>query len=67
MAPSLYSYLWKHTKRQQLWMLVIVIVSVVPLYLSLNLPKLIINGPIQGSGFENGSTCLLYTSPSPRD
>ena len=60
MAPSLYSYLWKHTKRQQLWMLVIVIVSVVPLYLSLNLPKLIINGPIQGSGFENGSTDTYF-------
>lgn len=60
MAPSLYSYLWKHTKRQQLWMLVVVLVSVVPLYLSLNLPKLIINGPIQGSGFEDGSADTYF-------
>ncbi|WP_152046938.1 ABC transporter transmembrane domain-containing protein [Aureimonas psammosilenae] len=54
MADSLYGYTWRHTKRAQLWMLVVVAVSIIPLFLSLNLPKLIVNGPIQGEGFENG-------------
>ncbi|KAA0968998.1 ATP-binding cassette domain-containing protein [Aureimonas fodinaquatilis] len=54
MRPSLYRYVWDHTRRQQIWMLVIVVLSTIPLYFSLNLPKLIINGPIQGGGFEEG-------------
>ena len=89
----------------------IVLVSMVPYYFAFDLPKMLINGPIQGGGFEeegatqaflpglfqtdiqldrmdtliglsiaflalviiNGlfkyyiNTCLLYTSPSPRD
>ena len=55
MAVSLYRYTWVHTKRQQLWMLFVVLLSILPLFLSLNLPKLIVNGPIQGEGFEKGA------------
>jgi putative ABC transport system ATP-binding protein len=55
MAVSLYRYAWKHTRREQIWMLVIVVLSIVPLFASLNLPKLIVNGPIQGEGYESGN------------
>ncbi|WP_102961389.1 ABC transporter transmembrane domain-containing protein [Mangrovicella endophytica] len=58
MAESLYSYVWRHTRRQQLWMLLVVLLSIPFLYVSLDLPKAIINGPIQGEGFEAGATTL---------
>ncbi|WP_062212588.1 ABC transporter transmembrane domain-containing protein [Aureimonas sp. AU12] len=60
MASSLYRYVWKHTRRQQIWMLVVVLLSIPPLFYSLNIPKLIINGPIQGSGFEADGATQTY-------
>ncbi|MBB3996360.1 ABC transporter ATP-binding protein [Aureimonas pseudogalii] len=60
MATSLYRYVWKHTRRQQIWMLVVVLLSIPPLFYSLNIPKLIINGPIQGSGFEADGATQTY-------
>lgn len=60
MAVSLYRYTWQHTRRQQLWMLFVVALSIPALFLSLNLPKLIVNGPIQGDGFENGTATQTY-------
>lgn len=50
--PKLSRYIWTHTRAQQLWILFVVAVSMVPYYLSFNLPKQIVNGPIQGEGFE---------------
>ena len=52
MEKSLLRYIWTHTRAQQLWILVIVGLSMVPYFLSLNLPKQIVNQPIQGEGFE---------------
>lgn len=51
MEKSLSRYIWKHTWRQQIVILTIVAVSMIPYFLSLDLPKQIINGPIQGDGF----------------
>ena len=49
---SLYSYIWQHSRRDQIIILLIAL-SAQPIYfLTLTLPKLIINGPIQGGGFE---------------
>lgn len=52
MEKSLLLYIWRHTRKQQIWVLTIVILSMVPYFLAFDLPKRIINGPIQGSGFE---------------
>ena len=52
MEKSLLKYIWSHTRNQQLWILFVVFISMVPYFLSLNLPKSIVNGPIQGKGFE---------------
>jgi putative ABC transport system ATP-binding protein len=52
MEKSLLRYIWAHTRRQQIWILIIVAVSMVPYFLSLDLPVKIVNGPIQGEGFE---------------
>src|SRR5262245_24996719 len=52
MERSLFRYVWKHTWRQQAWILVIVFLSMIPYFLSFDLPKQIVNGPIQGDGYE---------------
>lgn len=52
MESSLARYIWTHTWRQQLWIVAIVAVSMIPYYMAFDLPKLIVNGPIQGKGFE---------------
>jgi putative ABC transport system ATP-binding protein len=57
MEGSLARYIWRHTWKQQLWILIVVFVSMIPYFLSFDLPKQIVNGPIQGDGFESpGST-----------
>ncbi len=50
---NLMRYVWSHTRPQQLWILVVVLVSMPTYFWSLDLPKYIVNGPIQGRGFEN--------------
>jgi len=50
--PNLFRYIWTHSRPQQIWILIIVLLSMPTYFLSLNIPKDIINGPIQGSGFE---------------
>jgi len=51
MDKNLAKYIWRHTRRQQLWILFIIFLSMPTYYLSLDLPKQIVNGPIQGDGF----------------
>ncbi len=52
MDTNLLRYIWKHTRSQQTWVLFIVLLSLPTYFLSLDLPKQIINGPIQGDGFD---------------
>lgn len=52
MDQSLARYIWTHTWRQQLWILTIVALSMIPYFMSFDLPKQIVNGPIQGEGFD---------------
>ena len=49
---NLFKYVWKHSRRQQIWILVIVALSMPTYFLAFDIPKLIVNGPIQGQGFE---------------
>ncbi|WP_146346263.1 ABC transporter transmembrane domain-containing protein [Phaeobacter marinintestinus] len=49
MEPTLFSFIWKHSKREQLWLLVLTLVSFPFLYASLELPKRIINDAIGSS------------------
>ncbi|MGB3391225.1 MAG: ABC transporter ATP-binding protein [Pseudaminobacter sp.] len=60
MEKSLARYIWLHTWRQQLWILAIVALSMIPYFLSFDLPKLIVNGPIQGQGFETAGATQLF-------
>ena len=52
MERNLFKYIWKHSKRQQVWILCIVALSMPTYFLAFDIPKLIVNGPIQGKGFE---------------
>ena len=49
---TLYQYIWQHSRRDQLVILAIALLAQPFYFLTLTLPKLIINGPIQGQGFE---------------
>ena len=54
---SLYGYIWQHSRRDQLIILMIALAAQPFYFLTLTLPKLIVNGPIQGKGFEtDGAT-----------
>ena len=52
MESTFNRYIWKHTSKQQLWIMGVVLVSMIPYYFAFDLPKMLINGPIQGGGFE---------------
>ena len=57
MQRSLFGFILKYSKREQLLIVPLVVLSMVFYYASLDLPKMIINEPIQGKGFANpGST-----------
>ncbi len=53
MDPNVFRYSWRYSKRDQIWLLFIVLVSLPFYFLSLDLPKSIVNGPIQGQGFSS--------------
>jgi putative ABC transport system ATP-binding protein len=49
---NLARYIWTNTRYQQLWILAVVLLSMPTYFMSFDLPKQIVNGPIQGQGFE---------------
>ncbi len=52
MERNLFKYIWSHSKPQQVWILIVVLLSMPTYFLAFDIPKLIVNGPIQGKGFE---------------
>ena len=60
MESNLFKYILRHSWREQLVILVLVIVSQVPYFLSLDLPKTIVNGPIQGEGFGSAEATARF-------
>ncbi len=60
MEKNLFRYTWNHTRLQQMYILLIVGLSMIPYYMSFDLPKLIVNGPIQGRGFDTPDATQTY-------
>ena len=60
METRLTRYIWKHTKAQQLWILLVVALSMIPYFMSFDLPKQIVNGPIQGKGFDTVDATQIF-------
>jgi putative ABC transport system ATP-binding protein len=52
MEKNLFKYIWHHSRREQIAILLLVVVSLPFYFLSLDLPKQIVNKGIQGIGFE---------------
>jgi len=50
MEPTLFAFIWKHSKKQQFFLLLLTLVSFPFLYASLELPKQIINDAIGATG-----------------
>ena len=50
MDQSLFAFIWKHSKRDQIILLFVTLATFPILYVSLELPKRIINDAIGGSG-----------------
>jgi len=51
MEPKLFKYIWRHSKQEQLSILLLVLLSMPFYFLSLDLPKTIVNQGILGQGF----------------
>ena len=51
MDRRLFSYIWRYSKRDQLFILVVTAISYPFYYYSLDLPKTIINKAVSGTGF----------------
>ena len=60
METNLLRYIWKNSRRDQIWMLFVILLSMPTYFMSLDLPKRIVNGPIQGTGFENPDDTQLF-------
>ena len=52
MTNSLFRYIWTQTRKEQIWIIVVILASMPFSYFMLDLPKYIVNGPIQAKGFE---------------
>lgn len=58
---GLFDYIWRNSRREQIKILCIVLLSLPFYYLSLDLPKYIISDALQGRAFENGQqTARLF-------
>ncbi|WP_375461812.1 ABC transporter transmembrane domain-containing protein [uncultured Enterovirga sp.] len=60
MNKSLFRYIWRHSKRDQLLIFAVVIASLPLYYISLDLPRKIVNEAIQGRAFENGQMTATF-------
>ena len=54
MEPLLFTYIWHNSRREQLVVLSVVLLSLPFYFVSLSLPKSIVNEAIEGHAFENG-------------
>src|SRR5215213_2176738 len=60
MDRSLFRYIWRHSKRDQLIICGVVLASLPFYFASLDLPRRIVNEAIQGRVFQNGVTSAPF-------
>src|SRR5215216_3730549 len=60
MEKSLFRYIWRHSKRDQLIIFAVVLASLPFYFASLDLPRRIVNEAIQGRAFEKGQQTALF-------
>lgn len=62
MDPSIFKYIWRYSRQSQLVVLALVLGSLPFYFLMLDLPRAIVNGPIQGKGFETSDATATFLS-----
>jgi putative ABC transport system ATP-binding protein len=68
MDPSIFKYIWRYSRQSQMVVLALVLASLPFYFLMLDLPRAIVNGPIQGKGFdspESTASFLNFSLPLP--
>ena len=60
MEASLFRYIWSQTRKEQIWILLVILASMPFNFAMLDLPKYIVNGPIQAKGFEKATSTQHY-------
>src|SRR5688572_4735658 len=60
MDKSLFRYIWQHSRRDQLIVCAVVLASLPFYFLSLDLPRRIVNEAIQGGAFEQGKATAPF-------
>ena len=60
MERSLFKYILRHSRGEQLVILLIVVLSQVFYFVSLDIPKTIVNKAIQGKGFDSPTAALPF-------
>ena len=56
MQRNLFTYIWRHSRHEQLVILSLVVLAQVFYFLSLTVPKSIVNNGIQGNAFKQHTT-----------
>src|SRR3712207_3806336 len=64
MDRSLFRYIWRHSRRDQLIIFAVVLASLPFYFASLDLPRRIVNEAIQGRAFERGETTARFLAIS---
>src|SRR5471032_1165231 len=65
MERGLFGFIFRYSKREQLLIVPLVIASMVILFASLDLPKTIVNEPIQGKRFPNPDSTVTFLRIAP--
>ncbi|PVE22152.1 multidrug ABC transporter ATP-binding protein [Microvirga sp. KLBC 81] len=60
MEKSLFRYIWTHSKRDQLFICFVVLLSQPFYFISLDLPRQIVNQVIQGEAFKDGNVTATF-------
>ncbi len=60
MDPNIFRYIWRYSRTSQLTVLTLVLASLPFYFLMLDLPRKIVNGPIQGQGFDGAQTTASF-------
>lgn len=60
LEPRLFSYIWRHSKRDQIAICAVVLASLPFYFASLDLPKRIVNDAITGRAFSHGQDTATF-------
>ena len=60
MEPSLFRYIWRHSRRDQLFVLSMILLSLPFYFASFDVPKRIINDALQGRAFAGGQATATF-------